>query len=80
MSSILYDLCTRVPLLKNLFVSSIFPNVCEKLGQSAADVERHTVDEKLREVALEFAASKSKHSEMAFELDWQPDYSNCNKE
>jgi hypothetical protein len=59
-ASILYVAITRVVNLKNLFVSPVFPDIWQKIGKSAADVERRAVEEQLRRAALEFA---SKHGQ-----------------
>ena len=80
MSSMLHVACTRVPQLRHLFVRPIFPSIWEKMGNSVGDVERRKVDKKLVEGALEFASENDKYSEMVSELDWQPDYSNCEGE
>ena len=79
-SSILYVACTRVPHLRDLFVSPMFPSVWQSIGKAAGDVERRAVDEKLRKAALEFATKKGRYREMKCELDWKPDYSNCDRE
>ena len=80
MSSIMYVAFTRVPRLKDLFVSPIYPSIWERIGQSAGDLQQQNVDKKLREAALDFAMRKGKYREVKSELDWQPDYSNCDEE
>jgi hypothetical protein len=78
--SILYVACTRVRRLRDLFVSPIFPIIWDKIATSAGDVERRKVEEKLKKATREFASTKGMLREMDAELNWEPDYANCEAE
>ena len=79
-SCLLYVACTRVTKLENLFVNAIHPCVWKKIGHSAIDVHRRSVDEKLRKASLEFATNHGKYEEMLLELASTADSSNMDDE
>jgi len=78
--SIMYVACTRVNRLEDLFVSPVFPSVWTTLGQSTGDIERRKTEAKLKEAAGKFASERGKYQEMKEELEWKPDFSNCDNE
>ena len=45
-------------------MSPIYPALWEKIGTTPDDVDRWSVDEKLRQAALEFASKKGKYREV----------------
>lgn len=75
-TSILYVACIRVTRLSDLFVSYIFPHIWEKIEQHADDIERRTVEEKLKQASMQFSSEKGMLREMTAELDWKPNQMN----
>jgi RecA/RadA recombinase len=79
-TSITYVACTRITMLKDLFLSPIYPSIWQDMGKSDKDVARREHEEKLKEAAKDFASRNGMYQECVDEMNFTETYVDVDRE